>query len=130
MSTYRKLGEIVAEIALDLQEGLAEPPPRARKLEAACDYLMRAAELLLELDPSPELAAEVRALEALCLCGHDKGDHGVEAPHLCEGICPVPYGCPCPGYEHERAYLESPLPDLMATEPPGDMAATMPPEVA
>jgi hypothetical protein len=107
MNVLRHLGEQVAELALELQE-IAIASPHTRDVDAAAAYLMLAAEKLLELDPSPELAAEVLALQALCLCGRDRGDHLAEPPHAsedgtCEAFAPV------------RERLDT-LPDLM-TEP-------------
>ena len=88
-----------------------------RVLELAADLAERAAELVLELDPGEDLPADVRALAVLCAnCGHDRGDHLVEAPHACE--CAVEWfglpagrapsrSCTCP------CFCPRPMPDLM-----------------
>jgi hypothetical protein len=43
-------------------------------------------------DAGDELELDPRALELeqLCACGHDRGDHLVDAPHACE-----PCSCAC-----------------------------------
>jgi hypothetical protein len=68
---------------------------RARKLASAAGYIHRAAELVLDCEPSPELAAEVRALDAMCLCGHDRGEHLTEGPWACSHLGD---DCACTGY--------------------------------
>lgn len=129
MSTYQELAELLVAEANTLLDELDDRgevlPTRERKLLQACGHLHRAAELVLELDPSDSLTAAVRALSDLCLCGHDRGDHETKAPYRCE-----PYydnECDCPGYAPARPMLET-LPDFM-TEPP-TAAPTTPPEVA
>lgn len=136
MSTYHELAELLVAEAAELADELqGEPlPSRQRKILVAFRHLHRAAELVLELDPSPELSAEVLALQTLCLCGHDRGDHGAEAPHLCGGV-PFVEGvrtsfvavvtgdfgtCPCQGFEPERAHLDT-VPDLMTDRAPALM---------
>jgi hypothetical protein len=43
-----------------------------------------------------EVPADAAALDALCLCGHMKGEHLARPPHDCEGDGPM---CECPGYQ-------------------------------
>jgi hypothetical protein len=70
-------------------------------------------DVLAPVEEDPR-AAELRAL---CLCGHDKGEHLSEAPHTCEGVAFVEgmrasFGavlgdwpdCPCVGFEAEDAH--------------------------
>lgn len=97
---YYHLAALLASVGDELADDLDHTEPsasvvRLRKLEGAAGYIQRAAELLLDCEPSPELAAEVRALEAMCLCGHDRGEHMTEGPWPCEHLGD---GCACTGY--------------------------------
>jgi hypothetical protein len=91
---YDDAGSELAAIALELQESIHPPDlstPRAcadrLRVLSAAGHAMQAAELLLEVEGVP-LAAEVRALEILCTCGLDLGDHMTEFPHPSEdGRC-------------------------------------------
>jgi hypothetical protein len=97
---YDATGAELAEIALLLQESIECPDlstPRAaadrRRVDVAAQHVIRAAELLLEVD-APPLAPEVEALSILCQCGLDLGDHLVELPHAsedgqCQGFAPA-----------------------------------------
>jgi hypothetical protein len=130
VSTYQELAELLvaeANSLLDELDGRGEAlPTRERKLLKACGHLHRAAELVLELDPSDSLSAAVRSLSDLCCCGHDQGDHETKTPYRCE-----PYyhnECDCPGYAPASDDDLGTLPDFM-TEPP-TAAPTTPPEVA
>lgn len=128
--TYRDDAGELHELADALLEGAASPNElRTRKVETAAGLILQAAELLLELDVGEELADEVRALQVLCReCGHDQGDHLVEAPHLCEcasewfgkGIACEPPSCACPGFAPVR---RDTLPDLMTEPAPAPGAA-------
>jgi hypothetical protein len=101
--------------------------PRSRKHALAAGFILEAAELLLELDVGEELAEEVRHLQILCReCGHDQGDHLVEAPHRCEHehewlyAKTPPQTCACPGFAPVR---RDTLPDLMTEPAPAPGAA-------
>jgi hypothetical protein len=119
MSFYYEIAEALVDLSEELRGSNDDHEPAAvnRKIEGAAGYMLRAAELLLELDVGPELAEEVRALAALCECGHDQGDHMVEAPHVCEGdaleVDPGQLDCGCTGF---RPAPRDTLADFM-TEP-------------
>jgi hypothetical protein len=64
-----------------------------------------------------EVHPDVAALEVLCVyCGHDRGDHLVDAPHTCEGACPclgfAAEDAPAPALDTEPALARVP------SEPP------------
>ena len=125
MSRYHDIAEVFAEYAAEIDEDAGELAPmtrRRRTLEGAAALILRAAELLLELDVGPELAAEVRALEALCQCGHDRGDHFVDAPHACDGVRldvePGQFDCDCKGFRPEP---RDTLADFMTEPAPAPM---------
>jgi hypothetical protein len=115
---YDHAGNELAQLALELQESIQAPDassPRAiadrARVDAAAELAMRAAELLLELEGEP-LAPEVEALEAICLCGLDRGEH------LCDSPYPSEDGR-CPGYVQAR------LPDLMTDPAPAPRLEVM-----
>ena len=111
MIGYRDTAEALAALGnevLDHVEGGSGSDRARRVLERAADLTLQAAELVLSLDQGDELGADVRALAVLCaVCGHDRGDHLVEAPHACE--CELSWFhvgkererlrlCECPGF--------------------------------
>jgi hypothetical protein len=86
MNRYEEIGDVLDGYLEEL-EGLAFDDTTAAQcgaIRAACGHIQRASALLLGLAISEPLRAEVEALEALCACGHDRGDHLVEPPHLCD----------------------------------------------
>ena len=93
--TYHDMAEELArygnELLDDLDMGaLPASTRRDSKLRSAAALIVRAAELVLELDTTPECAAEVRALTDLCACLRDRGDHMADFPHGSEdGECPA-----------------------------------------
>lgn len=128
MSAYRDDAAQLHELADTLlEEASDQSTPRERKVETAAGLILQAAELLLELDVGEELAEEVRHLQILCReCGHDQGDHLVEAPHRCEHehewlyVKTPPQTCACPGFAPVR---RDTLPDLMTEPAPAPGAA-------
>ena len=128
MSAYRDDAAQLHELADTLlEEAGDQSTPRERKVETAAGLILQAAELLLELDVGEELAEEVRHLQILCReCGHDQGDHLVEAPHRCEHehewlyAKTPPQTCACPGFAPVR---RDTLPDLMTEPAPAPGAA-------
>ena len=84
---------------------------RAGQVAIAAGYIERAIGVLIELEGlSHKLAREVEALAVLCGCGHDRGDHLVDAPHPCEA-------CECDRYVAADRPTE-PCLDKSPTEPP------------
>jgi hypothetical protein len=87
----------------------------------------RLGEIAVEEDP------RLLWIEEVCLCGHARGEHYVDAPHLCEGSSPAvfqevptmfaewqPMPCPCRGFEAESAHRGDTLRTLVnvPSEPP------------
>jgi hypothetical protein len=70
-------------------------------------------------------------LEALCAhCGHERGDHLTEAPHVCEaevlgGHLDAVFDCGCPGYMAPGLYA-APTAESARTEPPPPAPETSP----
>lgn len=106
MNRYQEIGDVLEGYADEL-EGFFYDDQTAHELDVtkkAAGHLQRAAALLLGLGVSEPLAAEVLALEAMCRCGKDLGEHGTEPPfprHLepsgllvCDGFQAAASTCP------------------------------------
>lgn len=98
MSRYYDLAAQLEAIATELEDDLElDAPPvsesvavsvtRVRKIVDAAEGIRRAAELVLDCEPSTELAAEVRALEVMCQCGRDRGTHLAGDGGTEDGVC-------------------------------------------
>ena len=113
MNRYYHLAALLASIVDELADDVRLTDPvealTVRRLEGAAGYIQRAAELVLECELSPELAAEVHALEALCVCGLERGEHMADPPFGTEdGLCVTGF----------RPAKRDTLPDLMTWSPP------------
>ena len=115
--TLERLRLDVARIAETLRDAAYDDTTAVecralQDLAALLDYVERRfGELGVEEDP------RLLWIEELCLCGHARGEHYVDAPHLCEGTAFVEGArasfaavlegfppCPCRGFEAEDAH--------------------------
>jgi hypothetical protein len=115
-----QLAEDLTAIAWELEDASynAGGSERAVRLDAVQGLVDEAARILREMLEARHLG-ELAALETLCAhCGHDRGDHLVEAPHACEaeaserldellGLEPDEAGCGCPGFVPPGTYRDT-----------------------
>ena len=87
MRTIDDLVDELSEIALELQEAAYDDTTagEARVLHAAASQCEGAVEVLVALGEQMH-ARKVADLAVLCRCGHDRGEHLVDAPHACEHV--------------------------------------------
>jgi hypothetical protein len=102
-----------------------------RDVAALLEYASGRLDKLLDAEVHPDVAA----LAAMCVCGHDRGEHLVDAPHTCEGVAFIEGpraaiasvlggfpSCCCPGFEAEPELAPAadtePALERVPSEPP------------